>query len=210
MPLKQKTKRKTVAPGNWVGPPNSRGIRAGESFFKPSPSRRSNNNRGARSAPTHIGMLPNNVIRKINDAAGFWSYGPALTGHKELSGALTEARVMRSLKGLQLLPPRNRRKGRAFYDPKYETVLTSHDLRLGSPWSETKNNLLIYHMDTRSDYPNPNPNRLSYNEIKALDTLRQLRQRAANAGRRSMRNVQNKNVLFYSVHHPNMKIGPHT
>ena len=43
----------------------------------------------ARSAPTHIGSLPNNLIRKID----------GYTGRKDLSRMLHNARTLRSLKG---------------------------------------------------------------------------------------------------------------
>ena len=37
---KQKARQKDVDPGKWMGPPNSKGVRAGESFFEPQSTRR--------------------------------------------------------------------------------------------------------------------------------------------------------------------------
>ena len=125
-------KSASVRPGNWMGPPNSSGVRAGESFFEGprrgvsalrSPSPR-NDRRGA-SAPTHIGMLPNNVIRKINELAGTWT----LTPTRYLGHAISDARTLRSLKGLMLILSNRSNPSLRFYDPKYQTVITTNNVR---------------------------------------------------------------------------------
>jgi len=198
----QKKKRTSVPPGNWMGPPNSSGVRASESFFERSPTQR-NNKRGT-STPTHIGMLPNNVIREINRIAG----------GKELSHAIELARLLRSLKvfALNRVPHRINRP-RVVYDPKYKTVLTNNDVRPYSTWAKLKYSLTnnkpfkVYSARTGKTPRSPR-NSPTHNEVKASISLNKLRQRAAKAGSRSTKKVQNNNVLFYSVYHPNMKSGP--
>ena len=135
MPPKKKSA--SVRPGKWKGPPNSSGVRAGESFFEQpmktkrgvsalrSPSPR-NDRRGA-SAPTHIGMLPNNVIRKINELA---TSPHSHAFEKFLGHAISDARTIRSLKGLMLiLSSPNPNPSLRFYDPKYQTVITQKNVR---------------------------------------------------------------------------------
>ena len=217
--MPQKKKKASVPPGNWMGPPNSSGVRASESFFERSPTQR-NNKRGA-SAPTHIGMLPNNVIMEINKYAGgspylHWAHG------KILSRLISEARTIRSLKGLQLLPHR-RNRPRVAYDPKYKTVLKGPAGQLAADGANVNSLLLsMYNLTYKPSVENMKRARLinrtprsprnspTHNEINAENRLSSLRQHAAKAGRTSMKKVQNNTVLFYSVHHPNMKIGPHT
>ena len=71
--------------------------------------------RSTRSSPrsSHIGSLPENVIRHIN-------------GHDfgQLYWILDHARFMRAMKGLRMAPFRfNKRPPyRIFYDPKYQTL----------------------------------------------------------------------------------------
>jgi len=57
--------------------------------------------------------------------------------------------------------------------------------------------------------PRSHRNSPTHNEKKAAISLNKLRQRAANAGSRSTTKVQNNNVSFYSMYHPNMRYGPH-
>lgn len=229
--MPQKKKREHVPPGKWMGPPNSSGVRAGESFFERSPTQRKNkrgasalqrgkmtsprspsprNNKRGTPLPTHIGMLPNNLILEINGIAG----------RGKLGQAIESARIIRSMKGFQLLPWTRRRGslrgGKVVYDPTYHTVFTPEDINVNSTWWKTAYNLSSMPLPEnmqRAGYINRTPrsrrNSRTHNEIESGNRLSTLRQHAAKAGRTSMEKVKDGNVRFYSMYHPNMKMGPH-
>jgi hypothetical protein len=129
MSKQQTTKKKHTPPGTWMGPPNSRGVRAGEIFLG-FPTNRNNN---TMPRPVHIGMLPNNIIRTINEFAE----------SKHLSELISRARVSRSLKGLihQLQRP-NPNSKYIFYNGRYGTIIKNGDPNPFSRWNREKHSLI--------------------------------------------------------------------
>ena len=99
-----------VSPGKWTGPPNASGVSAGEIF-----KRSRNTKRGGASAPKirpmHIGRLPSELVKQINDFATSGISGIAVLGRLgrlgqlgQLGQLLHHASRQRALLGLQKTP----------------------------------------------------------------------------------------------------------